>query len=171
MKPKLAAFPKCFMDELCVHRTMTVSQWIDLAATLGVDGLEFYVGFMQDDPALQSRILAVDQQVGRTIGLLLRLGRDPVEIAGRKQEGGEQGAARHGEPEIVSQIAKKTGQRIRRPDGQGQARFALAVRLRVGGGLNERLAEDRDPAFADTLDRRVRPADADLDHVRSGPHG
>ena len=50
MKPKLAAFPKCFMDDLCVHRTMTVGQWIDLAATLGVDGLEFYVGFIEDNP-------------------------------------------------------------------------------------------------------------------------
>ena len=50
MKPKLAAFPKCFMDDLCVTRTMTVAQWIDLAATLGVDGLEFYVGFIEDDP-------------------------------------------------------------------------------------------------------------------------
>jgi len=49
MKPKLAAFPKCYMDELCVHRTMTLFQWIDLAATLGVDGLEFYSGFLEDD--------------------------------------------------------------------------------------------------------------------------
>ena len=51
MKPKLAAFPKGFMDDLCVHRTMSLAQWIDLAATLGVDGLEFYVGFLEDDPA------------------------------------------------------------------------------------------------------------------------
>jgi sugar phosphate isomerase/epimerase len=51
MKPKLAAFPKGFMDELCVHHTMTLAQWIDLAATLGVDGLEFYAGFLEDDPA------------------------------------------------------------------------------------------------------------------------
>ncbi len=49
MKPKLAAFPKCYMDELCVHRTMTLFQWIELAATLGVDGLEFYSGFLEDD--------------------------------------------------------------------------------------------------------------------------
>jgi sugar phosphate isomerase/epimerase len=49
MKPKLAAFPKGFMDELCVHRTMTLTQWIELAATLGVDGLEFYAGFLDDD--------------------------------------------------------------------------------------------------------------------------
>jgi len=49
MKPKLAAFPKCYMDELCVHRTMSLFQWIELAATLGVDGLEFYSGFLEDD--------------------------------------------------------------------------------------------------------------------------
>lgn len=51
MKPKLAAFPKCYMDQLCVHRTMTLFEWIDLAATLGVDGLEFYSGFLRDDAA------------------------------------------------------------------------------------------------------------------------
>ena len=45
MKPKLAAFPKCYMDELCVHHTMTVFEWIDLAATLGVDGLKVSGGF------------------------------------------------------------------------------------------------------------------------------
>ncbi|MEZ0299579.1 MAG: sugar phosphate isomerase/epimerase family protein [Candidatus Methylacidiphilales bacterium] len=49
MKPKLAAFPKCYMDELCVHRSMTLFQWIDIAATLGVDGLEFYSGFLKED--------------------------------------------------------------------------------------------------------------------------
>ncbi len=50
MKPKLAAFPKCYMDELCVKRTMTLHDWIELAATLGVDGLEFYSGFIEDRP-------------------------------------------------------------------------------------------------------------------------
>ncbi len=53
-KPRLAAFPKCYMDELCVHRTMLLAEWIDLASTLGVDGLEFYVGFVQDDPEFLS---------------------------------------------------------------------------------------------------------------------
>lgn len=51
MKPRLAAFPKCFMDQLCVHHTMTVLDWIELAAALDVDGLEFYSGFLRDDPA------------------------------------------------------------------------------------------------------------------------
>ncbi|MBL9216728.1 MAG: TIM barrel protein [Opitutaceae bacterium] len=50
MRPQLAAFPKGFMDELCVHRTLTLVQWIELAATLGVDGLEFYAGFIDDRP-------------------------------------------------------------------------------------------------------------------------
>ncbi len=54
-KPCLAAFPKCFMDDLCVHRTMALAEWIDLAATLGVDGLEFYSGFVEDDPDFLSR--------------------------------------------------------------------------------------------------------------------
>jgi sugar phosphate isomerase/epimerase len=58
MKPKLAAFPKCYMDELCVHHTMTVFEWIDLAATLGVDGLEFYWGFLEDDQSFLSNVKA-----------------------------------------------------------------------------------------------------------------
>jgi sugar phosphate isomerase/epimerase len=44
--PQVAAFPKAFMDELCVHGTMTIREWIDIGATLGVDGLEFYTGFL-----------------------------------------------------------------------------------------------------------------------------
>ena len=40
MKPKLAAFPKCYIDDLCVHHTMTVFDWIELASGLGIDGLE-----------------------------------------------------------------------------------------------------------------------------------
>jgi len=62
MKPKLAAFPKCYMDELCVHKTMTLFEWIDLAATLGVDGLEFYSGFLEDDDAfLKKTKLALEK--------------------------------------------------------------------------------------------------------------
>ncbi len=54
MKPRLAAFPKCYMDELCVQHTMAVTDWIELAATLGLDGLEFYSGFLDDgQPLLQ----------------------------------------------------------------------------------------------------------------------
>jgi sugar phosphate isomerase/epimerase len=58
MKPKLAAFPKCYMDELCVHRSMTVLEWIELAATLGVEGLEFYSGFLKDDTSFLAEVRA-----------------------------------------------------------------------------------------------------------------
>lgn len=56
MKPKLAAFPKCFMDQLCVDRTMTLFEWIELGATLGVDGLEFYSGFIEDNESFLGRV-------------------------------------------------------------------------------------------------------------------
>lgn len=45
--PKLAVFPKAQLDQLCVDGSMTVRQWIELAATLRVDGLEFYAGFLE----------------------------------------------------------------------------------------------------------------------------
>lgn len=61
-KPKLAAFPKCFMDQLCVDRTMTLFEWIDLASSLGVDGLEFYSGFLQDDEEFLNQVKAALQR-------------------------------------------------------------------------------------------------------------
>lgn len=45
--PKLAVFPKAFMQALCKDGSMTVSQWIELAATLDVEGLEWYAGFLE----------------------------------------------------------------------------------------------------------------------------
>jgi len=52
---KLAAFPKCYMDELVRDRTMTLFQWIDMAADLPVDGLELYDGTLAsfDDAYLE----------------------------------------------------------------------------------------------------------------------
>jgi sugar phosphate isomerase/epimerase len=44
--PRLAVFPKCFMDALCVSRQMSLRQWIEIASNLNVDGLEFYAGFL-----------------------------------------------------------------------------------------------------------------------------
>ncbi len=45
--PHLAAFPKAFMHALCKDRTMTVSEWIELAVKLDIDGLEWYAGFLE----------------------------------------------------------------------------------------------------------------------------
>ena len=44
--PRLAVFPKAFMDALCIDGSMTLRQWIGLAARLDVEGLEFYGGFL-----------------------------------------------------------------------------------------------------------------------------
>ena len=45
--PRLAVFPKAFMHALCKDGSMRVSEWIDLAAKLNVDGIEWYAGFLE----------------------------------------------------------------------------------------------------------------------------
>ncbi len=42
---RLAAFPKCYLDDIIVHKTMSLSQWISAASGLGVDGLEMFDRF------------------------------------------------------------------------------------------------------------------------------
>jgi len=68
---KLAAFPKCYMDDLCVHHTMTIFDWIALAAAelkpLGVTGLETYQGTLEShDPAYLARVRAAHEDAGLT---------------------------------------------------------------------------------------------------------
>lgn len=43
--PHLAAFPKGLMDELCVHRTVSLFDWIEMASELDIEGLELYDRF------------------------------------------------------------------------------------------------------------------------------
>ncbi|HEX6224123.1 MAG TPA: sugar phosphate isomerase/epimerase family protein [Chryseolinea sp.] len=45
--PKLAAFPKAFMQALCKDGSMKVAEWIQLASSLDIDGLEWYAGFLE----------------------------------------------------------------------------------------------------------------------------
>ncbi len=45
--PGLAAFPKAFMHALCKDGTMKISEWIELASRLDIDGLEWYAGFLE----------------------------------------------------------------------------------------------------------------------------
>jgi len=58
---KLAVFPKCYMDQLCVDHSMTIFQWIDMASTLDVDGLEFYSGFV--DPLSREDLARVKRSL------------------------------------------------------------------------------------------------------------
>ncbi|MEZ5305356.1 MAG: sugar phosphate isomerase/epimerase family protein [Verrucomicrobiales bacterium] len=69
--PKLAAFPKLFMQQLCKDGSMSVQEWIDLAAPLGLDGLEFYCGFLElADPASWPRFRAAVADRGLAIPML-----------------------------------------------------------------------------------------------------
>jgi sugar phosphate isomerase/epimerase len=50
--PRLAAFPKAWMDDLCRTGTMSLDEWLDMAASLSVDGVELYSGMLDlQDPA------------------------------------------------------------------------------------------------------------------------
>ena len=42
---KIAAFPKCYLDDIAGRRSMSVFDWIDMARALDADGLEMYEGF------------------------------------------------------------------------------------------------------------------------------
>jgi sugar phosphate isomerase/epimerase len=55
-KPKISAFPKCYLDEISTARTMTVFDWIKMAKELDADGLEMYEGFFRslDDAYIDS---------------------------------------------------------------------------------------------------------------------
>lgn len=65
----LAAFPKCYMDDLCIHRTMTLFDWISLAGEaltpLGVTGLEMYHGaLLNHDPGYLAEVRAAHVGAG-----------------------------------------------------------------------------------------------------------
>lgn len=44
---KISAFPKCYLENIARHRTMTIFEWIKIAKDLDVDGLEMYDGFFE----------------------------------------------------------------------------------------------------------------------------
>lgn len=57
MRPKISAFPKCYLDEIAGRRSMTVFEWIDMARSLDADGLEMYDGFFESlDDATIDRV-------------------------------------------------------------------------------------------------------------------
>ena len=45
MPLKISAFPKCYLEEISVRRSISVFDWIGMAKTLDADGLEMYEGF------------------------------------------------------------------------------------------------------------------------------
>ena len=69
--PKLAAFPKAFMNALCKDGTMKVSDWINLAVKLDIDGLEWYAGFLEmDNESNWSRFRKQVEDHGKVIPMM-----------------------------------------------------------------------------------------------------
>jgi len=69
--PKLAAFPKAFMQQLCKDGTMSVFEWIDLAAELDLDGLEWYAGFLElQDQSNWAKMRQAVEAKGMTIPMM-----------------------------------------------------------------------------------------------------
>ena len=67
----LAAFPKCFLQALCVTGEMSLDQWIDLSAGFDLDGLEFYWPFTPwQNPRELERIRRRVQDQGRAIPMM-----------------------------------------------------------------------------------------------------
>ena len=70
-QPRIAAFPKAYMDQLCVTGEMTLRQWVELAATLDIPGLEFYSGIQElQDPANWPGARKLVEDHGMTIPML-----------------------------------------------------------------------------------------------------
>jgi sugar phosphate isomerase/epimerase len=71
MKPKLSAFPKCYLDQIAGERSMSVFDWIKMAQTLDAEGLEMYEGFFTSlDDAYIDSVGAAIQSAGFAMPML-----------------------------------------------------------------------------------------------------
>lgn len=69
--PKIAAFPKAYMHALCKDGTMKLAEWFQLASGLGVDGVEFYAGFLEmQDPSNWPSIRMQVESMGLQIPMM-----------------------------------------------------------------------------------------------------
>jgi len=69
--PKLAAFPKLYLDDLVLTGKMTLREWIELAATLDVDGLEMYTGIRDlQDPGYWPQAKKIAEDHGLTLPMM-----------------------------------------------------------------------------------------------------
>ena len=68
--PRIAAFPKCYFDELVSGRR-SFADWIRAAASLGADGLEHYVGFFPSlSPADVDPIATLVEETGQRTAMI-----------------------------------------------------------------------------------------------------
>jgi sugar phosphate isomerase/epimerase len=70
-RPSLAAFPKAWMDDLTLTGKMSLRQWIDIAASLKVDGVELYFDFLDlKDAATWPATRRMIEDAGLTMPML-----------------------------------------------------------------------------------------------------
>jgi sugar phosphate isomerase/epimerase len=68
MKPKISAFPKCYIEDIAVKKTMTLEQWIDMSVDLKAEGLEMYSHFFKSfEPDYLAYIREKVEAYGMTI--------------------------------------------------------------------------------------------------------
>ena len=71
MPLRLAAFPKCYIEQIAGDRTMSVFDWIDMARSLDADGLEMYDGFFTSlDDSYIDRVGEAIHQAGFAMPML-----------------------------------------------------------------------------------------------------
>jgi sugar phosphate isomerase/epimerase len=69
-RPRISVFPKCYFDALC-RGEMDYLEWIEVAATLGADGLEHYDGFLRSfAPADVDPVRAAVARTGQVSSML-----------------------------------------------------------------------------------------------------
>lgn len=69
--PKLAAFPKAYMQALCKDGTMKIEEWIHLASGLEVEGLEWYAGFLEmEDQSKWTTFRTMVEDTGKVIPMM-----------------------------------------------------------------------------------------------------
>lgn len=61
--PRLAVFPKCYLDDIIVNKRMKLTEWINLAANLDIDGLEMHDLFFKEND--QKFCLSIRKQCER----------------------------------------------------------------------------------------------------------
>lgn len=67
----ISAFPKCYLDDICVRKTMTVFDWIEKSKSLGAEGLEMYSGFFESlDEVYIDRVGEALQRAGYAMPML-----------------------------------------------------------------------------------------------------
>ena len=69
-RPKVSAFPKCYIEPI-VSGEMDLFDWIEMSSQLGAEGLEMYDRFFRsDDAAYRKRVREAIEQTGQVCSML-----------------------------------------------------------------------------------------------------